>query len=49
MTYYQDNLFEEALDMWSRGFDIPLDLASKMASEGMDIVALEIKHKMEPQ
>ena len=44
MTLYQQNLLEEAVDMWSRGFHIPLDLYSKMAQEGYDVPALENTH-----
>lgn len=45
MTTYQQNLLEEAIDMWGRGFDIPLDLYSKLAAEGLDVPALEAMHK----
>ena len=41
MTYYQQRLLDEAKDMWERGNRIPTDLASLMASEGLDIIQLE--------
>jgi hypothetical protein len=47
MTLYQEHLLDEAIDMWERGYQIPLDLYSRLAQEGFDVPALEIKHKKE--
>jgi hypothetical protein len=44
MTYYQEQLVQEAIDMWERGHRIPMDLYANLAQEGMDVPALEIKH-----
>lgn len=44
MTYHQQTLLEDAKDMWSRGFRIPLDLYAALAAEGFDVPALEAKH-----
>jgi hypothetical protein len=47
MTMYQQNLLETAHEYWDRGAVIPLTLFSKLAAEGMDVVALEAKHQKE--
>lgn len=44
MTYYEEQLLQEAVDMWERGHRIPLDLFSKLAGQGMDVETLEAKH-----
>jgi hypothetical protein len=44
MTMYQQNLLDEAVDMWERGYRIPLYLWSAMAAEGLDVLTLEDKH-----
>lgn len=49
MTMYQQHLLDDAKDMWRRGFDIPVDLYSRLAAEGFDVPALEERYKKEPQ
>lgn len=49
MTLYQELLLERAKEFWEQGRDIPLTLAAQIAQEGLDLVALEIKHKKDPQ
>lgn len=44
MTKYQQDLLDQAVDMWERGHRIPLTLFADMARVGMDVEALEIKH-----
>lgn len=44
MTLYQTNLLEQAVDMWTRGFRISLNLYSKMLQEGLDVMGLEAKY-----
>lgn len=44
MTLYQSILIDQAMDMWRRGYQITLDLYSKMLQEGLDVVGLEAKH-----
>ena len=43
-TLHQQNLFDKAQEFWLRGKEIPLDLMAEMASEGMDVVALQEKY-----
>lgn len=49
MTALSERLLDRALEYWEQGRDIPLTLASQMAQEGMDLPALEIKFKKEPE
>lgn len=44
MTATQQRLLDEAIDMWERGFRIPIDLFSRMTQEGLDVLALEEIH-----
>lgn len=44
MTLYQSILIDEAMDMWRRGFQIPIDLFAKMLHAGLDVDGLEAKH-----
>jgi len=48
MTLYTEVLLEEAIGSWEMGFPIDLHLYSLMASEGMDVPALEAKHLTYP-
>lgn len=41
---YQESLIEQAMTYWDRGESIPLHLFASMASEGLDVEALEAKH-----
>lgn len=41
MTYLQERLLDEAMNLWSRGFRIPTTLYANMAGEGMDVIQLE--------
>ena len=41
MTFYQQQLLDEATDMWQRGHRISTDLYARMAQEGMDVQTLE--------
>lgn len=45
MTSYMQRLLDEAKDMWERGYNIPVDLYSRMASAGFDVPALEETYK----
>ena len=47
MTIYQQNLLEQATDMWQRGKRIPITLYSQLAAEGMDVPKLEEQYFME--
>lgn len=47
MTMYQTNLLEKAHEYWDQGKSLPLSLFAQLAAEGMDVEALEIKHKKE--
>lgn len=44
MTLYGQNLLSEAIDMWTRGYLIPLDMFAKLAQEGFDVPALEAQY-----
>ena len=43
-TMHQNVLFDRANEYWLRGKEIPLNLMAEMASEGMDVVALQEKY-----
>lgn len=47
MTVHQERLLARALDYWTQGRRIPLDLFSLLVQEGMDVEALEAKHMNE--
>ena len=49
MTLYQLNLIDQAKEYWQRGDGLPLDLFANMAAEGMDVPALEARHREEPK
>lgn len=49
MTAYGAKLLAEAKDYWSLGMQLPLDLFSKLAGEGMDVPRLEQQYIKEQQ
>ena len=44
MNRIQHELVAEAMDMWERGFPVPIDLAMQMTAEGLDVDRLEAKY-----
>lgn len=44
MTALQERLLEQAHEYWSHGRHLPLDLFARLAQEGFDVEALELKH-----
>lgn len=46
---YREHLMLRASIHWEAGNPLPTDLFAEMLSEGMDVEALEAKHKQEPQ
>lgn len=45
---YHDHLIHRASLHWAAGNSLPIDLFSEMLSAGLDVEALEAKHKSDP-